>query len=452
MRRWRCLASTAVVVSGAAMLIPLSPEEVPAATPQSPRTTKKASPPTKKTTTQTVVPPGGPAPKQPAPPTPPPPSPPPPTPPPGPVGPPVGVPLVGLGVAELARFNVGKGTFLQPENPIRGLGPVFTENSCVRCHRDAAPGGAGDRLVTRFGRIVGGQFDPMIEFGGPQVQDHGIGRFNGVNFVGEVVPPQATIVARRRTSALFGLGLVDAVPDGVFLTLAQHEAAVSPATAGRVSAVVDPVSGQQRVGKFGWKAQQPTLLAFAGDAFVNELGITTPMFPTENCPQGDCSLLAANPAASQPNEPTNMDVQQVTDFMTFLAPPPRGPVGSNEQAGAALFTSIGCANCHMPQFQTAGNPVAALNAVTFSPYSDFLLHDMGSLGDGIVQNQAGPRDMRTAPLWGIRFQSTLLHDGRAHTPEQAVLAHDGQGRAARDRYSALSSAQKSQLLAFLNSL
>jgi CxxC motif-containing protein (DUF1111 family) len=306
--------------------------------------------------------------------------------------------------------------------------------------------------VTRIGRIVGGQFDPLIEFGGPQIQDHGIGQFNGVNFVGEVVPPQATIVAHRRTVPTFGLGLVDAVPDAVFIALAQHEAATTPQTAGRVSPVIDPATGQTRVGRFGWKAQEPTLFAFAGDAYVNELGITTPLFPNENCPQGQCALLAANPARTQPNEPDNDDVQLLAEFMSLLAPPPRGSVGSNEQAGSAIFTTIGCADCHTPRLQTAANPVAALNQVAFAPYSDFLLHDMGSLGDGIVQNTAGPREMRTAPLWGLRLQLTLLHDGRARNVDQAVLAHDGQARAARDHYANLNGTQKAQLQAFLHSL
>ena len=342
--------------------------------------------------------------------------------------------------------------FTQPVNPPGGLGPVFTENACVKCHNAPAPGGSGNRLVTHFGRTVGGQFDPMVEFGGPQVQDHGIGLFNGVNFVGEVVPPQATIVAKRRTIPLFGLGLVDAVPDEVFGTIAQHEAAASPLTAGKPSVVVDPVTGESTLGKFGWKAQEPTLFAFSADASVNELGVTTPVFPHENCPQGNCALLAANPARTNPNRLDTTLIQQQTDFVAFLAPPPRGPVGPNEQAGAVLFTQIGCNNCHMPTLQTGLNTVAALNEVTFSPNSDFQLHDMGSLGDGITENQAGPTQMRTAPLWGLRFQPTLLHDGRAHTADQAIRAHDGQGKPSRDHYLNLSAPQQAQLIDFLNSL
>ena len=106
----------------------------------------------------------------------------------------------------------------------------------------------------------------------------------------------------------------------------------------------------------------------------------------------------------------------------------------------------------MPEFQTGSNAIPALNGVTFSPYSDFLLHDMGTLGDGIPQGHAGPREMRTAPLWGLRFQDSFLHDGRARDYDQAILAHDGQAQRSRTRYAGLGSVQKAQLVAFLNSL
>ena len=272
---------------------------------------------------------------------------PPPPPPPPPATP--GRPLPGLPLAVLARWNAGLLAFLKVEDVPGGLGPVFTENSCVKCHGAAAAGGAGTRLVTRIGRMVNGQFDPLVAFGGPQVQDRGIGKFNGVNFVGEVVPPQASIVAHRRTTPLFGLGLVDAVPDAAFLALAEHEHATSPETAGHPSIVTDPATGQARVGRFGWKAQQPTLFAFAGDAYLNELGVTTPLFPSENCPQGHCALLAADPARAEPNETDNDDIQALADFSTFLAPPPPGKVGPDERAGQARSsTRSGCASCHVP--------------------------------------------------------------------------------------------------------
>ncbi len=120
--------------------------------------------------------------------------------------------------------------------------------------------------------------------------------------------------------------------------------------------------------------------------------------------------------------------------------------------GQGTFLIIGCANCHTPLLQTGSNPIAALNKKFFSPYSDFLLHDMGSLGDGITQNNATGKLMRTAPLWGVRKQLPLLHDGRAANLNDAILAHAGQGKKSRDRYAGLSQAQKNNILAFLNSL
>lgn len=384
-------------------------------------------------------------------PPPPPPPPPPPTPPP-PGSTDLGRPLPGLSADLLARFEQGRQAFLQPRRPRDGLGPVFNDDACAKCHGDGAVGGAGLRTVTRFGRLTQGRFDPMTEFGGMVQQNRGIGVFNGVNFVGEVVPPQATIVARRRTTPTFGLGLVEAIPDASLQALASQQASTNPAIAGRVSLLLDLVSGTPRVGRFGWKAQHATLFTFTGDALVNEMGITTPLFPQENCPQGNCSLLRANPASSNPNEQTNGVIERMRDFMAMLAPPPRGPIGTNERAGREIFIQIGCADCHTPSQRTGPHPVPALNLVGFEPYSDFLLHDMGPLGDGITQGLAGPRDIKTPPLWGLRFQRSFLHDGRAANITNAVVMHDGQGLAVRGRFNQLTATQRAQLLAFLNSL
>ncbi len=391
-----------------------------------------------------------------------PPPPPPPPPPGGPAGPPpapapvqvpgLGVPLAGLDSASLASFRSGARLFGTPANPPQGLGPVFTENSCQACHRDGAPGGSGRRLVTRIGAVVNGVFDPLLEYGGPSIQNNGIGVFHGVNFVGEVVPKQATIVAERRTIPLFGLGLVDAIPAEAIQNLASQQQSFMPLTAGQVSIVVDAATGNPSVGKFGWKAQEPTLQNFVADAMTNELGVTNPIFPSENCPQGNCALLAANPALNNPNDPNGAALQQFTFYVLCLAPPPRGPSNPSVVAGQAIFANIGCANCHTPTWETGLSPIAPLNNVTFSPFSDFLLHDMGSLGDGIVQNQAGPHQMRTAPLWGLRFEGAYLHDGRAETVAQAILAHDGQGQLSRNAFASLTAGQQAQLLAFLNSL
>jgi CxxC motif-containing protein (DUF1111 family) len=148
----------------------------------------------------------------------------------------------------------------------------------------------------------------------------------------------------------------------------------------------------------------------------------------------------------------NSSIQAFADFMTLLGPPPRGQRTDQTRAGARLFANIGCANCHLPALRTGPNPVAALDQVTFFPFSDFLLHDMGRLGDGIEQSGAGTREMRTAPLWGVRALTSFLHDGRAATLEAAILAHHGQGRRARDQFAALGGGDRASLIAFLNSL
>ena len=362
-----------------------------------------------------------------------------------------GQPLAGLSADQLARFNTGKDEFTEVETPEEGLGPVMNDVSCANCHLVAGVGGGSAILETRFGTTAAdGTFDPMTAFGGSLIQKESIGASGTCEYLAEIVPPEATIVAQRRTTPLFGLGLVDATPDSVFYGLAAIEAHSPDGAAGIVSVVTNITTGQNAVGKFGWKCQNPNLFQFAGDAYLNEMGITNPQFPDENCPQGDCSILSCNPDPAMNDDGTG--VQAFADFMSFLAPPPRGPVNPQVGLGELVFLASGCAGCHTPTLRTGSSPVAALNKVYYHPYSDFLLHDMGALGDGITQNNATGKLMRTAPLWGIRRMTTFLHDGRAATLDAAILAHDGQASKARNRYSALSSAKKAWLQAFLNSL
>jgi CxxC motif-containing protein (DUF1111 family) len=258
--------------------------------------------------------------------------------------------------------------------------------------------------------------------------------------------------APRRTTPLFGLGLVDATPDSTFVALAASELANTPATAGIVSRVPNPdTKATNVVGRFGWKAQNPTLHVFAGDAYVNEMGVTNPSFPQENCPNApndSCAECDPKPGLDDDGG----DVTAFADFMTFLAPPPPGTLAPSDKEGEKQFSKIGCADCHAPTLTTGPNPSAALDRQTYHPYSDFLLHDMGALGDGITQNNATGTLMRTAPLWGVRAQTSLLHDGRATTVRDAILAHDGQAAAARNNYAALNAEQQRKLVAFVNSL
>lgn len=379
-----------------------------------------------------------------------------------PAGPPVdgalegfGVALAGLDATSTRAFEDGLAEFIRLEEVAGGLGPVFNDRSCAACHNQGGIGGGSGRTVTRFGRIADGRFDPLTALGGSLIQERGIGRTAGRRgdtdaFQGESVPAEATVVARRRTTPLFGLGLVDAVPDSAIESLASAQATGADGVRGRVNYVVDAESGRVMAGRFGWKAQSPTLLHFSGDAYLNEMGITSPRFPDEVCPQGDCAALQFNPVPSLNDD--GRGVQAAATFMRLLAAPPRGTITPQVRTGEAVFTSAGCAACHVPTLRTGPSATPALNQKVLAPYSDFLLHDMGSLGDGIVQAGASGQEMRTAPLWGLRAVRRYLHDGTATTLEQAIERHEGEGSRARDRFTQLDRADRAALLAFLNSL
>lgn len=363
-----------------------------------------------------------------------------------------GEPLRGLTTEQREEFADGREDFREEEEVLDGLGPLFNERSCAACHNVPAAGGGSARLVTRFARRTAGVFDALTSLGGSLMQDHAIGPADGSPhaFKPEVVPAQATVVVRRRSTPLFGLGLVDATPDASFVALAQMQFARGDGTAGRAPLVDNLRAGMKTVGKFGWKGQVPTLQQFSADAYLNELGITSPDFPNENCPQGNCAELAFNPAPGINDD--GGGVEALAAFMTMLAPPPRARETRDVVDGQQVFNSLGCAACHVATLQTGSHPIRALDRVTYHPYSDFLLHDMGALGDGLEMGAARGNEMRTAPLWGLRFVTTYLHDGRARTLDQAILAHDGQARAARNRFAALAADPKAKLMAFLRSL
>jgi CxxC motif-containing protein (DUF1111 family) len=363
-----------------------------------------------------------------------------------------GDPIANLDPKQAEAFAASILEFSSVEDIADGLGPVFNGRSCGECHSVPALGGGNERLVTRIGTRVDGVFDSLTRLGGSLLEDHAIGPADGSShtFLAETVPAAATIVAHRRSTPLFGLGFIDATPDSAFIALAAEEEARHDNTAGRVSMVQNLSAGMNTVGKFGWKAQVPSVFQFAGDAYLNELGVTSPQFPTENCPNGDCSELAFNPAPGLND--VGDGIVELSNFMTMLGAPPRGNITRDTNDGESVFERIGCNACHVATLQTGGSAFAGLDRKSYHPYSDFLLHDMGSLGDGIEQGSAHGRDMRTAPLWGLRMLTTYLHDGRTRTIEGAILAHDGQGRPARDRFNTLDGDSKAKLLLFLRSL
>jgi CxxC motif-containing protein (DUF1111 family) len=336
---------------------------------------------------------------------------------------------------------------MEKETVEDGLGPVFNANSCAACHDSPAIGGDSTVVETRFGTTTHKQFDPLLSGGGSLIQTDSIGRTkDGCVFDGETVPDEARFVAERKTTPLFGLGFIEAIPDDALNQLAAQQPS---AIKGRVHQAKD-VGQPTRPGRFGHKAQAATLLQFSGDAYLNEMGITSPNFAQENCPEGDCSLLRCDPVPDP--EDDGSGVEAFADFMRLLAPPPRGAIRREVQAGEQVFQRISCAGCHVPTWTTGSSPIAALNGKPFHPYSDFLLHDMGELGDRIEQGQASGTEMRTMPLWGLRVRETFLHDGRTCSLAEAIQAHAGQGQAASDAFGRLSGPEVQQLLDFLQSL
>jgi CxxC motif-containing protein (DUF1111 family) len=295
----------------------------------------------------------------------------------------------------------------------------------------------------------------------------------------------------RLTTPLFGLGLVDAMPDSFFTQLAAAEPANVRGTVLTAAVLIpNPDDTSQRIGtvrvaRFGWKAGISNLPTFAADAYKNEMGITTQhcfngtsitTFATESAPNGTpmpagCDDMAPAAATGIPAGTDDAvgvcatgqtelqdDIENFIDFMTFLAPPERDlsdAIAIN--AGATVFTNVGCNGCHVTTTFRTPNP--APNGVpggfAFNPFSDFLVHDMGTLGDGIGNEGdtvAVTRRMRTAPLWGIRFRNHLLHDGRTPDIATAVAAHDGQGLTAAQAFGALNANDKHNLVQFVRSL
>ena len=361
-------------------------------------------------------------------------------------------PLPGLSAQQRKDFDDGLAEFSDVEKAEDGLGPVFNGKSCAECHAVPSVGGSepnvGVARETRIGRIFNGAFDPLdgsvpgsVNRGGGLLQQRAID-LPGCHLKGEVVPPEATIVSLRNSTPLFGAGLIEAIPDGTILA--------NQSNGGRPNYVLNPDTGGTELGRFGWKAQVATVHQFAGDAYLNELGVTNPSFPKENLPQGE-PIPAGCDTVHDP-EDDGSGVTAFANFMRFLAPvPPRLPATPEVQSGQQLFTQVGCASCHVPMMMTGANSVAALDKKPVNLFSDLLLHDVGT-GDGIEQGQAKGNDFRTAPLWGLSRRDRYMHDGRSNTIEKAILRHGGEAQHAINLLAGLSRSDYAQLLSFLGSL
>jgi CxxC motif-containing protein (DUF1111 family) len=354
-----------------------------------------------------------------------------------------GLPLPGLSAEEIAEYNEGFAAFRAHLFSHQGLGPTFNGGTrCYHCHRGPALGGQSKRTVTRFGRIVGGTFDPLAALGGSLLQEKAISPD-----CAEFVPVTANVVIQRNATSTLGAGLVEAIPDQQIVDRALAELVENPAMAGRVHMVTGVSDGLPHVGRFGWKAQGALIVDVAAEAMVNELGFTNALFPAEEAPNGDLDVLARCDLVPDPEDVTDF-LGKVTHLLRFLSPmPPRARMSDVTVLGEGLFHSIGCAFCHYAGY-TAVSSIPAIDGKSVDLYSDLLLHDIGT-GDGIVQGDAGGNEFRAAPLWVVRSAAPYLHDGRARTLEQAIDAHQGQALDVRNAYFSLSRSEQNAVQKFL---
>jgi CxxC motif-containing protein (DUF1111 family) len=419
---------------------------------------------------------------------------------PGPRGgtPAAGGPMPGLNNIESAYFSAAQARFVAIDSvtgtisgqPSNGLGPRFNSNSCASCHAQPAVGGTSPKKNPAFkianlngasntvpsfedpnGPILEARFRNNSD-GSPDGYVHQLFTIAGRTDAGgcSMAQPEfasqiaANNVSFRMPTPLFGLGLVEALPD---LTLQN---AFNSSSSRRASLGISGhfnISGNDgTISRFGWKAQNKSLLMFSGEAYNVEMGVSNELFSNEINTDSSC----ANPAGT-PEDETNLTIESssgspasdyasdIVNFAAFsrLSAPPT-PVTPNTTTtmGQQIFQSIGCDACHTVSFTTGASATAALANQTFAPYSDFAVHHMGSgLADGITQGTAVGDEFRTAPLMGVGQRLFLLHDGRTGDLNQAVLGHASSGSEANAvvaKYQGLDPGSVQELLTFLRSL
>ena len=364
-----------------------------------------------------------------------------------------GDPLPGVTAGEFEAFNLGLEDFLEVEDAEEGLGPAYNGTSCGECHNIPAIGGIAPMTEVRAGmRLADGTFQDVDPSHGSLFQVFSI----PTHGCQSVIPPEANVIARRVPIPLFGAGLVEAISDETIVALEDPFDLDADGVSGRAARVIDIESGDQRIGRFGWKAQVATLIVFGADAYRNEMGITNDLFPEELTFNLSADLLLECDPIPDPEdipEPGTgrRGIDNFESFMKFLAPLPRGPITPEVSGGAEVFAAVGCASCHVPTLDTGPNPNPLFDRRPVPLFSDLLLHDIGT-GDGIRQGQGEPEEIRTPALWGLRFRRPLLHDGSAATIADALLAHAGEARPTMERLSTLSPTVIAELMAFLQSL
>lgn len=395
----------------------------------------------------------------------------------------------------LVRFQeIDSVTGTQPGTNGGGLGPTFNGNSCNMCHAQPAIGGSSPGLASKQLSVPNPQVALATEYGaantvpsfitinGPVREARFIsdGGVHGLYTIrGRSDAPGCSLAQPNFQAALaennvifriptpvFGLGLVENTPDAALqANLAANQfAKASFGIAGSFN-----TSGNDgTITRFGWKAQNKSLLMFAGEAYNVEMGVSNELFPNERSAVPGCVF---NPT---PEDATNIvnpktgstlgsgsgmssDIVNFAAFTRLTAPAAATTASSSERNGQALFATVGCALCHSPSLTTGASIFTGMGGETYQPYSDFAIHHMGSnLSDGITQGNAGPDQFRTAPLWGVGQRLFFLHDGRTSDLMQAILAHSSPGSEAQRSVAAfenlLTKSQRQDLLNFLRSL
>jgi len=397
--------------------------------------------------------------------------------------------LPGLSATELSFFNAAADVFAEVDTVPGGLGPRFNLDSCAGCHAQPTVGGSSPSInpqvavanqahnilpsfVTLNGPVREARFVSTPN-GSPDGGVHALfvitGRSDAAgcsiqqpNFAAQVA---ANNVSFRIPTPTFGLGLVENTRDSE-LVAASASIASAQSALGITSGLFNRSGNDGTIARFGWKAQNKSLMLFAGEAYNVEQGITNEVFPTEreetsscqlsDLPEDGTKLVAPVPSSGSPPADFNSDVVSFAVFMRFLAPPTPAPSTASISAGLTQFSNIGCANCHIIQHKTAASPFTAQSNVTYKPFSDFALHDMGfGLQDRVSQGNAGGSQFRTAPLWGLGQRIFFLHDGRTNDLLTTIAAHASTGSEANtvvNNFNLLSAANKQNILNFLRSL
>ena len=349
-------------------------------------------------------------------------------------------------------FDDAAAEFGQHDTEAEGIGPVFNATGCGECHIAPVLGGGSQIAERRAGFFDGTRF--IDHPGGSLIHD----RATSLSLLETVIESKTNVFTFRGSQSVFGDGYVEAVGNS---TLQQIAAAQPAGMRGQIINVpVFEAPGQTRIGRFGWKAQQASLLSFSADAYLNEMGITSPMQPKENTSNGnevpDDDIV----------DDEGGDVELFALFMRSLKVPPRYAelaTTADAIAGNALFNQVGCNVCHTRSMTTA-EPETPINGGAMlvsrtlgnkriQPFGDFLLHDIGT-GDGIVQN-GGPstrNKVRTAPLWGLHARTRFMHDFLSHSIDDAIQRHSNQAEGTRRAFNALSRPDQRKLMTFLRSL